>query len=403
MFNQSTQSFISAHLNDDVRQLALRPVADKDIDLKAALQQIAGWQKARVKLPLWAEREGMVYPPHISMEQCSSESTARYKATVARRLAAQRENGAAGTLVDLTGGFGVDFSYMAEGFDRAVYVERQEHLCDIARHNFNVLGLAHTEVINASAEDVLAGLDGVSLIFLDPARRDSAGNRTFAISDCTPDALSLKDALLAKAPTVMVKLSPMLDWRKAVSDFGGAVSEVHIVASGGECKELLLVLDRNDNAGVDVFCVNDDDILSYNTADTEAQTPAVGPVPDNAGHLCEPNAAVMKAGCFSLIERRYGTRRIGLNSNLFVSADAPCGFPGRVFAIESVTTMNRKELKTTLAGLTRANITVRNFPLTVAELRKRLKLKDGGDVYLFATTDSEGRHVIVKCRKTNVV
>lgn len=402
----STRSFILQHRNDDVRALALKSVGDPQVNLRQALEQIAGWQKARLKLPLWADTEGIVYPPHISMEQCSSQRTAEYKAALARRLTTGVSAGSEWSLVDLTGGFGVDFSYMAAAMGNAAYVERQEHLCRIARHNFGVLGLARASVFNMSAEDFLSSMTGADLIFLDPARRDSDGRRTFAIEDCTPDVLALRDSLLAKSPCVMVKLSPMLDWRKAVSDFNGAVREVHIVAVGNECRELLLVLDRQADSPVRVFCVNDDDVLEFSTSDAAPphgadKSPGVvssAPV-EGFSWLCEPNAAVMKAGCFALVEHRYAVSRIAPNSNLFVSQSRPAAFPGRVFAVSGVSTMNRRELKALLGGLTRANITVRNFPLSVAELRSRLRLKDGGDCYLFATTDRSGHHIIIRCCK----
>lgn len=413
MFTPSTQSFIFAHRNDDVRQLALRAKCDPDVDLKAALEQIAGWQAARHKLPLWAQTEGIVYPPHLAMEQCSSEPTALYKAAVAQRLTGGVETGSRELLLDLTGGFGVDFSYMARGFKRALYVERQEQLCRIAEHNFSVLGLSNATVKTATAEDVLAAITEASLIYIDPARRDTAGRRTFAISDCTPDVLALKDTLLSVSPTVMVKLSPMLDCRKAVSDFSGSVSEVHIVAVKGECKELLLVLNRRNNAHCQVYCVNDSQVLTFNTALSGRTNPA--PTEDdgisslvthnppltthNYSYLSEPNAAVMKAGCFALLERRYGVRQIGTNSHLFVSTEEPVDFPGRVFGINGVYSLSRCELKVLLSDVNSANITTRNFPLSVSELRKRLRLKDGGDCYLFATTDQRGRHIIIKCHK----
>jgi len=394
-----TIAFIKAHINDDVRALALRPIGDPNVDLRTALGQIVGHQVARQKLPTWARTEGIVYPPRLPMEQCSSERTALYKAAVAERLVKSGGKTVAGLLVDLTGGFGVDFSYLCRGFQRGLYVERQEELCRIAEHNFGVLGLAQATVMNANAEDALGSISEADLIFLDPARRNSAGQRTFAITDCTPDALALMPLLLCKTSTVMLKLSPMLDWRKAVSDFNGAVSEVHIVAVGGECKELLLVLRRSVSEHVQVFCVNDDEVLRFSTADVSAFSTGENGAMEEFSYISEPNAAVMKAGCFGLIERRFGVRRIGLNSNLFVSGSVPEGFLGRVFRVVGVSSMNNRSLKPMLAGVKQANITTRNFPLSVEELRKRLKLKEGGDCYIFATTGQDRQHLLVRCEK----
>ncbi|OZG57290.1 DNA methyltransferase [Bifidobacterium tissieri] len=435
-----TWEFIRSHRNDDVRDLALHAGRDgSEIDMPFALDQIAGWQRARTKLPEWAARDGVIYPPHISIEQCSSQSTAQYKASVARTVTGSQEP--RGTLVDLTGGFGVDFSYMARGFAHATYVERQSHLCEIAEHNMRALGLDHVMIVNGDAEEYLAGMPDRSatrwgdpsdateptFIFLDPARRDAHGARTYAIADCMPDVLALKSMLLSKADWVMVKLSPMLDWRKTMADLGSCVREVHIVSAGNECKELLVVLasprtrhDASEAAeehSIRMVCVNDDDVLEYmvdaegrilNTEATNVVSTEADPIgsarseESEPRYLFEPNASIMKAGCFDLLERRYarhGLRQIGPNSHLFTSAEPIPGFPGRAFLIDRITGMGKKELKSALAGITHANIAVRNFPMPVATLRKKLKLKDGGDTYIFATTTASGQHTLMITRK----
>ena len=392
-------TFVREHRDEDVHDLALHSGHDDGIDIPFALDQIAGWQKARTKLPTWAACDGIAYPPHLSMEQCSSEATARYK----ERLASSLTTGDAGpsTLVDLTGGFGVDFSYMAQVFDHATYVERQPLLCDIARHNLPLLGLTHANVVNGDSTDVLGSLEPASMIFLDPARRDDHGARTYAIADCTPDVLALQETMLAKAPVVMVKLSPMLDWHKTVADFDGAVAEVHIVSSGNECKELLLVLTRAHVNAPRVWCVNDDQVLDFDAhpASFAGQMPPDQLPPDQWRYLYKPNASIMKAGCFDVVERRFGVRAVGRNSHLFVAAEPVADFPGRSFVIESIATMNKHELKSLTEGLTHANIAVRNFPMPVAQLRRKLKLKDGGNVYLFATTDARDRHIVIRTVK----
>lgn len=552
--NQQTAAFVRAHRTEDVRDLALHARRDDGIDVPWALDQIAGWQIARRKLPQWAACDGIVYPPHLSMEQCSSEATARYKARLARRLTAcggmagnpgaddptavggpaggpqtddmpagvgstdsgsmgggpavgglaggpqtdvaspcggrrvrgnptaggparddlapdagpadvpaagdapacdgpsaaptanagpavgQASQKRRGSMADLTGGFGVDFSYMAEGFAHATYVERQPHLCAIAEHNMAVLGLDQAQVVQADAEDHLARMAPVDVIVVDPARRDEHGSRTYAVADCTPDVLALKPLLLRKAGHVIVKLSPMLDWRKTVADFGGAVSEVHIVSVGNECKELLLVLEppeRHDGLrrlacvnitphGEDVFDVvpggaaphggrtsggtagwsgaagaagSDTPVSDASAPAVPAHSPAAPPDAASWRYLYEPNASIMKAGCFDALAERYGVAQVAPNSHVFVSAEPVDGFPGRGFRIETVTTMGRKELRRALAGTDRANITVRNFPMGAEQLRRKLRLKDGGDVYLFATTLRDGRHAIIVTTK----
>jgi hypothetical protein len=382
--SEATIAFIHQNAEADVRQLALRGTKDPEVDLPFALDQIAGRQTARHKLPSWAAIDGIVYPPHLSMEQCSSEQTARYKA---------RLIGSGSTMVDLTGGFGVDFSFLARGFQRAVYVERQEHLCAIARENFRLLGLSQAEVVCGDSTDYLQTMSPVDVIYADPARRDNHGARTYGISDCTPDVLALRDLLLSKARQVLLKLSPMLDWRKAVSDLGEQyVREVHIVSVGNECKELLLLL--GSGSGQRLFCVNDDQVF-----EPTAQTAQIPQAAHSPHYLYEPNASIMKAGCFTELSQHYGVAPIAHDSHLFISADYVGGFPGRSFQIDAVTTMNKRDLKETLQGLTQANITVRNFPLSVAELRRRLKVSEGGSTYIFATTLATGDRRLFVCHK----
>jgi hypothetical protein len=391
--NQATIDFIRAHAEADVRQLALQGTKNPEVDLTFALEQIAGRQKAKTKLPTWATVDDIVYPPHLSMEQCSSEQTARYKASIA---------GKGALVVDLTAGFGVDMAFISKNYQKAVHVERQASLCAISSQNYQHLGLNHIEVVCADGVDYLHQLDHADLIFLDPARRDNHGARTYGIADCTPNILELRDELLRKADRVMLKLSPMLDWRKAVEDLGN-VSEVHIISVDNECKELLIVLEvKGEEREYTVHCVN----LLSNGGKKEfvfchkdiSLTSHPSALPSS--FLLEPNASIMKAGCFAALEQRFGIQQLDKNSHLFVSDTDISDFPGRRFVIEKTTSMNKRELKAALAGIERANITVRNFPMSVAELRKRLKLKDGGDCYLFATTIADNQHLLFLCRKT---
>ncbi len=407
--NIQTLNFIALHAKDDVQRLALKG-APESVDLPFALNQIAGRQTARRKLPSWSALDGIVYPPRLSMEQCSGESAASYKAGVVRRLLLQ-----GGTFADLTGGFGVDFSFLAGHFSRATYVERQEHLCAVMRHNAAVLGLSHAAVVCGDGVEYLRSMRPVSLIYVDPARRSSTGGRTFAICDCTPDVSLLRHELVAKSDYVMVKLSPMLDWRKAVADMGGMVSEVHIVSEGGECKELLLVLSASCGGVGRLCCVNDgveftiaagspSDVdrlcrLSCGSGLTKTDLSCGESAESSPLYLYEPDASVMNSGCFGAVEERFGVRQISPNSHLFISAKAVSDFPGRGFVVGKVTTMNKKELRSALKDISRANITVRNFPASVAELRRKLRLSDGGDTYIFATTLADLAHVLLVCSK----
>ena len=488
--NQATIDFIRQHQDEDVRQLAFLGSKYPEVDMPFALDQIRGRKMAHVKLPRWASIEGIIYPPHISMEQCSSEQTALYKAELAARLlglsVSSSENekecekasnshfskicefaseGAVDSefaknedtckkqqiltecdkyvnksegepneedfseeieFVDLTGGFGVDFSYIASRLGvKSVYVERQAHLCEAAKENFERLGLKNVSVKNGDGIEVLhsfhskknAASDslgiteeqsqsllktnlGLKLIFIDPARRDDAGNKVVSLKDCTPDVTVLQEEMLSKADYVIIKLSPMLDWHRAVSELN-CVQEVHIISVNNECKELLLVLSaRNMGGNLRIYCINDAQSFVCDEMEMEDSSVKIAPsILEEMQYLYEPNASLMKAGCFSVLSERYGARMLSKNSHLFVSMEPIEDFPGRSFRIIAISSFNKKELKRHLSGITKANIATRNFPLSVAELRKRLKLKDGGETYIFATTLSDESHVLMITEK----
>ena len=531
----TTAEFIQEYREKDTRQLALRSARFPDVDMPYALDQIKGWQTARRKLPTWAACDGIVYPPHLSMEQCSSEPTAQYKLNLAmewscriessefrvesseegvesseRRVeSSEREvesselrvenserevessefrvensegevnnfssgqpatlnsqlstlnpqpatlnsqlstlNCHASRMTDLTGGFGVDFSFTSCAFASATYVERNAQLCHMVEHNLPLLGIDNAKVVCADAVDYLSTLDMQTMIFLDPARRDQHGAKTVMLADCTPDVVQLLPQLLKKSRFTMLKLSPMLDWHKAVEDLQGTVREVHIVSVGGECKELLLVLSEEIESELKVFCADleaggsgeaglsggssgssSSSCSSFSSEPSSPRTPSSTSAPShpstpslsaslfvyapssscpapnsklktqNSKFLYEPNASIMKAGCFDELAAAYGVSPVSRNSHLFLSAEPVDGFPGRSFSIERVTTLNKRELRQALAGIEKANIATRNFPLSVAELRKRLKLKDGGDVYIFATTTAEDEHLLLISHK----
>lgn len=524
IMNQATFDFIRQHQDDDVRQLAFLGSKYPEVDMPFALDQIRGRKMARVKLPLWASIDGIIYPPHISMEQCSSEQTALYKAELAARLLGlspsssengeekEKESENASNLhlsencefagkgavdsefakneatckkqqilteskenvneikgephegdfsdeigfVDLTGGFGVDFSYIASRLGvKSMYVERQAHLCEAAKENFGRLGLKNAIVKNGDGIEVLHSFAskkddaaseslgiieeqsrsllktnlGLKLIFIDPARRDNAGNKVVSLKDCSPDVTLLLEEMLSKADYVIIKLSPMLDWHRAVSELN-CVQEVHIISVNNECKELLLVLSARNMGGMEassadgdsgedeidgaeetdgevkyagslrIYCVNDAQSFVCDELDLESSPVKIAPSTlEEMQYLYEPNSSLMKAGCFGVLSERYDARMLSKNSHLFVSREPIAVFPGRSFRIIAVSSFNKKELKRHLSGITKANIATRNFPLSVAELRKRLKLKDGGETYIFATTLSNESHVLVITEK----
>lgn len=413
MINEATLQYVSQHVHDDVRTLALRGCKAPGVDLSVALQQIQGRQTAQHKLPSWAIVDGIIYPPHLNMEQCSSELTARYKRKIVDKIIFQD----AGRIVnhkflDLTGGFGVDFSFMADTFDEAIYVERDPYLCELATCNLALLGKGNVTTVCADASSYLSSIPIVekqrfTLIFLDPARRDTHGARTYALTDCTPDVTAMMNGLLRRSSYLLLKLSPMLDWRKAVADLmPHRVAEVHIVAVDNECKELLLLLVSQNVSqqptAPRLVCTDihsrDGSRILYSPSSLSS-CPVNSDIHRDSPYLYEPNAAVMKAGCFRELAADFGISQLAPNSHLFTSENHVKDFPGRSFRITAVTTMNKRDLRATLGSLQRANIAVRNFPLTAEELRRRLKLADGGTDYIFATTLSNGSHVIVLCTK----
>ena len=319
-----------------------------------------------------------------------------YKCGIIERL----PKGCRETLIDLTGGFGVDFAFLARDFRRAVYVERQAHLCETARHNFGLLGLSQARVIHADAEQVLVDVEtdpATTLLYLDPARRDDNKARTYAIADCTPNVLELLPRLTCCGHHVLLKLSPMLDWHKAVNDLGERVAEVHIVSVGNECKELLVLMSADHEGEPTIHCVNDNQDFIYSPS-LDNGSPMMAMI-DDAAYLYEPNASIMKAGCFGLLTDHYPVTALAADSHLFVSTEEIDGFPGRRFGVKAVSSLNKKELGRALSGITCGNVAVRNFPMTAQQLRQRLRLRDGGDCYIFGTTNAAGQHVLFICNK----
>lgn len=387
-FSADTLDFISAHQNDDVAKLALKFSSNKDIDIRAALQQIEGRQIAKVKLPTFANAENVVYPVKLSMEQCSSEKTALYKQSVA---------GDGATMIDLTSGFGIDFFFISRNFPKAEYVERDADLCRIAAHNFKALGATNVSATNADGIELIkASSSHYDLIFLDPARRDKNGNKTVEIKDCEPDVATLKDILLSKCDRMMLKLSPMLDIKSAIRDLG-CVEEVHVVAVDNECKELLFVC-KKDAEFKRIVAANIKSDGKTEILESTASSTSCPAYSTPLTYLYEPNVAILKANISDCLASDK-IKKIAPFSHIFTSAELYEKFPGRKFEVEKTFSMNKKELKVNLEGIKYANITCRNFPLQADALRKKLGIKDGGDKYIIATTDENGNHLLTICRK----
>ncbi|MCR4995122.1 MAG: SAM-dependent methyltransferase [Bacteroidales bacterium] len=405
--NQPTLDYIRTHANDDVRRLALRR-APQDVDLREALQNIEGRQIATRKLPSWAAIDGLLFPSRLSMEQCSSEATAAYK-----RFVVGRHSTDDACFADLTAGFGVDFATIGRDFRRALYVDTSEELCALARHNMPLLGLLQAEVLQTTAEEALSRLHDVSVIMIDPSRRNAAGGRTVLIEDCSPDVAALSGALCRAARVVMVKLSPMLDLTAAVRALQ-CVTELHVVSVAGECKELLFLLSAPAGAAAEpvIHCVN----LSKSFSAANAGPPdpfsftqseeAAADVPfahSLGAYLYEPNASILKAGAFKTLCHRYPVLKLSPQAHLYTADAYLEDFPGRIWRVLSHTTFAKKALKGFFEGVGAADLIVRGFPLSTAELRRQLRLRESGEVQIIATTLAEGRRCLVRVERMNTL
>lgn len=390
--DEGLQAFVRAHRTDDVRELVLRSERWPGVDVRAAAVQIQGWQTARTKLPLWAETEGILFPEHLSMEQCSSQRTAEHKAAIAASLPGS------GAMADLTGGFGVDATMMARRTGAGLtFIEPQPELCEIARHNLPLLGVEGAQVVCRCAEDALTKLSHQHLIYIDPSRRDSHGGKVSALSDCRPDVQQLLSLLMERADYVMVKLSPMLDLTQTLRAL--PAREAHVVSLEGECKELLLLMGGEpvEEPMIRCVCMGKGGTRSFFFTRSEEQV-AVGPLAEELGPLLyEPDAAVMKAAPFALLGRRFGLSKLHPNSHLYTAAAVAEGFPGRVFRVEGSCAPTRRDVQAVLGSKPAAHLSVRNFPMSTDALRRKLGLKEGGSKHLFATTLRDGSHRIVVC------
>jgi hypothetical protein len=397
IINEPTWHYISAHAEDDVAYLALHPSKDPQVDMAVALQQIAGRQKAKEKLPEWYATEGILYPKKISMEQCSSTQTAEYKASLVQ----------GDSFADFSGGFGVDTAAFAKKFTKGWYVEPQQELCEIFQHNCNILDINNVEIINGTMEESLAAIGPVDMIYLDPSRRDMHGRRVVSLTDCTPNLPEWKSALLERCNILMVKLSPMIDIYQTLRDLPETYA-VHVVAVEGECKEVVFLLSRGD--AMHCAPTTDPTIVAvdiHKTTTTRVETtlqterttlPCIAT--ELGAYLYEPNAAVMKAGIFNALSEQFRIAKLAKITNLFTANELHEDFPGRIFHIEAVHEFHPRKTAKDLSHLTSASIAVRNFPLTAEELRKTLKIKDGNGAYLFGCTLWNGSRVILQ---TNII
>jgi 16S rRNA G966 N2-methylase RsmD len=391
------RGFISQHITADVNHLVLHPPPSATtLDLKKIAAQISARQKARDKLPGWYANHELVFPPALSVEQASSEQAAQYKATLV--------NGR--NLADLTGGMGVDSQAFATVMQAVQYVEQSPDLADFAAHNLTALGATNVQVHAENGLDFIKNYPArFDWLYLDPHRRNGQGSRVVQLTDCEPNLLApgVLAALLAKTDRILLKTSPMIDLDATLRQLPGTVA-IQVVAVAGEVKEVLFIL-GNEPITIDNVAITAVNLLPDNRSQTltfrrgnELLTPVTLAEPEPGVFLYEPNAAVLKAGAFRTVAAQFGVTKIAANSHLYNSVTLVADFPGRVFRLETIVRPDLKSLRTVLPTL-KANLTVRNFPQTVAELRKKLGLADGGDLYLFATTLRNGDKRLLVCHK----
>ncbi|ELR72953.1 SAM-dependent methyltransferase [Fulvivirga imtechensis AK7] len=385
------QQFIKAHEKEDPFSLSLKYKEVAGLPIKVVAEQIAARQKAKNKLPEWHHTEGIIFPPLISMEQCSSEASAKYKST----LISGR------TLIDLTGGAGVDTYYLAKNFTEVHYIEQNHDLAQIIGHNLRMLNVDNLEIHECTAEAFLERLKGnVDNFYIDPARRDNQQQKVFRLEDCTPDVLQLLPQLLEKGRQTLIKTSPMLDLPLAINDLK-KVKEVHVVSVDGECKEVLYLIDHEGDPSPKIITINlkkngTSEIFAFKMIEeADAQVSYSQP----KIFLYEPNASILKAGGFKVISGKYRVDKLHQHTHLYTSSDYVDNFPGRSFKIIDIIPYNKKAVAR-LVPEKKANITTRNFPDDVAVIRKKLNLKDGGNKYLFAYTDVDNQKKIAVTEKT---
>lgn len=391
---QQQKEFIRQNEHKDVRELALKLDKDKyrELDVEFILKQISGRQTAKDKLPTWFANDEIIYPVHLSMEQASSEATAKYKASLI-------PDGNT-PFVDLTGGMGVDFAFLSQRFANSVYVDKNRELCDIAKHNFEVLGLQNVVIENSTSESYLEKISKADVIFLDPSRRDDIGRKVVLIEDCSPNILEIQDLLLKKSKLILAKFSPMLDISLAIKSLKN-IKEVHVVSVENECKELLFLLSSKAETTtyITVDLDKNRDIEKFYFTLEEEQSIEISYAKTIEKYLYEPNTSILKAGGFKSVAKQFDIKKLHVSSHLYTSNTLISDFPGRVFEVKNWFTPNKKNIKSFLSETKKANITVRNFPMSVAEIRQKTGLKEGGDVYLFATTLADGEKIWVVGKK----
>ena len=387
ILNTTIQNFIDKNLDTNLVNLALKKPSFPDIQTEELLSQIEAKKRCKNKLPTWFNTKAIYYPTKLNIEQTSSEITAEYKSGLI----------SGGSLIDITGGFGVDAFYFAKKVEAVTHCEIDEPLSKLVSHNFEQLEVSNITFFSQNGIDYLKKSgQQFDWIFIDPSRRHDSKGRVFFLRDCLPNVPEHLKTLFEHSNHILIKTAPLLDLTAGLTELE-SVKQIHVVSVNNEVKELLWVLEKGYQNGVEVVTINlkKDDTESFSfLLEEEKYASAIYNAPQK--YLYEPNASILKAGAFQLISEKYKISKLDKHTHLYTS-EKLIEFPGRRFEIEKVIPYTKKDLKK--AVIKKANITTRNFPESVKELRQKFKISDGGDIYLFFTTDYEGKKMIIVCRK----
>ncbi len=387
ILNTEVQNFINANLNEDISKLLLNGISFSEIEAKDIIKQIEAKKSSKKKLPTWFNSKNIYFPNKLNIEQTSSEVTANYKANLV----------SGNSLIDLTGGFGVDAYYFSKRIKNVIHCEINKSLSEIVKHNYKTLNINTIECLNENGIEALKHIDRpFDWIYIDPSRRDDTKKKVFLLSECIPNIKTFQGLFLKYANNVMIKTSPLLDIKATLNDLK-QIKELHVIALENEVKELLWVLERDCKTEFIIKTVNltkqskQEFEFSFENESNEIAE-YTGPI----AYLYEPNAAILKAGAFNSVSTQLNIPKLHKHSHLYTS-NTLIDFPGRRFKIEKSIPFNKKIFAK--EKISKANVTTRNFPISVGEIRKKLKIKDGGDIYLFFTTDLNNIKIILVCVK----
>ena len=386
ILNTNVQQFITENLKTDITKLILKGSPFSDVSIQELANQIVAKQKAEHKLASWFRTQQIYYPSKINIEQTSSEHTANYKSNLV--------NGA--SIIDITGGFGIDCFYFSKRFEAVTHCEINAELSTIVAHNFKQLKINNITTFSGDAFDFLRSTkEKFDCIYIDPSRRDAVKGKVFLLQDCIPNVPENIDFLFSKTNQILIKTSPILDITSAINELK-FVKEVHVIAIHNEVKELLFLLDKEHSKSIEIKTVNigkEETKTFHFTYKEDLYSEYSEPL----SYLYEPNSAILKSGGFHQITNQLNVSKLQQHSHLY-TADILLDFPGRTFKIEQVLSYDKKKLKKLLPE-NKANITIRNFPKTVAQIRKETKIKEGGTIFIFFTTNFKNELTVLTCRK----